>query len=53
MNRQSYIKIMQALVNLMMVLMTEAGKVPAASAKTVGENVMKAITGGTGENKQK
>lgn len=51
MNRQGYIKVMQALVNLMVVLMTEAGKVPAAAAKTVGENVMKAVTGGGGEKK--
>ena len=51
MNRQSYIRIMQALVNLMVVLMTEAGKVPADTAKTVGANVMKAVTGGTGDKK--
>ena len=51
MNRQSYIKVMQALVNLMVVLMTEAGKVPAAAASKVGENVMKAVTGGSGDKK--
>jgi hypothetical protein len=51
MNRQGYMKVMQALVNLMVVLMTEAGKVPMDSAKKVGDSVMKAVTGGTGDKK--
>ena len=49
MNRQGYIKVMEALVSLMVIFMIEAGKVPVMSAKTIGENVLKAITGGTGE----
>jgi hypothetical protein len=52
MNKQGYTRIMQALVNLIVVIMTEAGSVPLESAKKVGQNIMKAITGGTGENKQ-
>lgn len=36
---------MSALVNLMMTIMIEAGKVPVDSAKSVGNAVMKAITG--------
>lgn len=51
MNRQGYIKIMGAVCNLIMVIMIEAGKVPAASAQKVSENIMKALTGGTGEKK--
>ena len=51
MGKQGYIKIMGALVNLMVTIMVEAGKVPMASAKKVGENVMKAITGGGSEKK--
>lgn len=46
MNKQGYIKIMTALVNLMVTIMVEAGKVPLESAKSVGNAVMKAITGG-------
>lgn len=49
MNRQGYIRIMQALCNLIMVIMVEAGKVPLDSARKVSENIMKAITGGTGQ----
>jgi hypothetical protein len=53
MNRTGYIRIMSALVHLMVVIMVEAGKVPLNNATKVGENIMKALTGGTGENKQK
>jgi hypothetical protein len=52
MNRQGYIKIMAALINLLVTIMVEAGKVPYQTAVKVGQNVMKAVTGGTGENKQ-
>lgn len=52
MNRQGYIKIIAALVNLLVTIMVEAGKVPYQSAVKVGENIMKAATGGTGQNKQ-
>lgn len=52
MNRQGYIRIMIALVNLIVVIMTEAGRVPYESAKKVGDNILKAITGGTGKNKE-
>ncbi len=52
MNRQGYIKIIAALVNLLVTIMVEAGKVPYQSAVKVGESVMKAVTGGTGQNKQ-
>ena len=45
MNRQGYINIMKAVVNLIIVIMVEAGKVDIASAKKVGENIMKALTG--------
>ena len=45
MNRQGYINIMKAVVNLIVVIMIEAGKVPIESAKKVGENILKAITG--------
>jgi hypothetical protein len=51
MNKQGYIKIMSALVNLMVTIMVEAGKVPMASAKQVGEAVLKAATGGGAEKK--
>ena len=50
MNRQGYIRIMQALVNLLVVVMVEAGKVPLQGAQKVGENVLKAVTGGTGKS---
>jgi hypothetical protein len=49
MNRAGYIKIMQAAVNLIAVIMTEAGKVPAESARKVAQNILKAVTGDTGE----
>ena len=42
---------MQALVNLIVVIMVEAGKVPFAAAQKVGENILKAATGGSGQNK--
>lgn len=42
---ESYVKIMKALVNLMVTIMVEMGKVPIASARQVGNNVLKAITG--------
>ena len=45
MNRQGYIRIMSAAVNLIVVIMVEAGKVPLDSAKKVGENILKAVTG--------
>jgi hypothetical protein len=51
MSKQGYIRVMQAAVNLIVILMVEAGKVPLNSAQKVGENIMKAITGGTGEKK--
>ena len=51
MNKQGYIKIIGALVNLLVVIMAEAGKVPLASAKQIGEAVMKAATGGGTEKK--
>ena len=38
---------MSALVNLMVTIMVEAGKVPLASAKQIGEAVLKAATGGS------
>lgn len=50
MNRQGYIKIIGALVNLLVTIMVEAGKVPMNSAKQVGDAVMKATTG-SGEKK--
>jgi hypothetical protein len=52
MNRAGYIKIMQALVNLMIVIMVEAGKVPLDSATKIGSSILKAITGDSGENKK-
>lgn len=51
MNKQGYVKIMGALVNLMVTIMVEAGKVPMASAKQIGEAVMKAVSGGGTEKK--
>ena len=50
MNRTGYIRIMSAAVNLIVVIMVEAGKVPMANAQKVGENILKALTGG-GEKK--
>ena len=47
MGKSGYINIMKALVNLMVVIMVEAGKVPMDSAKKVGENVLKAVGGGS------
>lgn len=43
---------MEALVNLIVVIMVEAGKVPVNSATKVGQNILKAVTGGTGTNKK-
>lgn len=40
---------MQAAINLIVVIMVEAGKVPLDSAKKIGQNILKAVTGGTGE----
>jgi|694.fasta_scaffold72074_7 hypothetical protein len=51
MNRQGYIKIMQAVANLIIVIMTEAGKVPVDSARKVGDAFMQAVTGKPGEKK--
>ena len=42
---------MQAVVDLLVVIMIEAGKVPVDTAYKIGQNVMKAVTGGTGEKK--
>lgn len=53
MNRAGYIRIMQALVNLIIVIMVEAGKVPIQNAQKVGENILKATTGGTGKQTTK
>ncbi len=52
MNKVGYIRIMEALINLLVVIMVEAGKVPFTSAVKIGSNILKAITGGTGENKK-
>jgi hypothetical protein len=52
MNKAGYVKIMVALVNLLVVIMVEAGRVPLASATKIGENILKAIAGGTSENKK-
>jgi hypothetical protein len=52
MNKAGYVKIMQALVNLLVVIMVEAGKVPLASATKIGSNILNAVTGGTVENKK-
>lgn len=52
MDRKGYIRIMNALVNLIVVIMVEAGKVPLESAKKVGQNILKATTGGTGKDKE-
>jgi hypothetical protein len=43
---------MEAVVNLIVVIMVEAGRVPVDSAMKVGQNILKAITGGTGTNKK-
>lgn len=51
MNKAGYVKIMQALVNLLVVIMVEAGKVPLSSATKIGSNILGAVTGGT-ENKK-
>lgn len=53
MNRAGYIRVMRALVNLVVVIMIEAGKVPAQSAQKVGENILKAVTGDTGKQTDK
>jgi hypothetical protein len=47
MNKGGYIRIMQAAVNLIIVIMVEAGKVPMESARKVGDNILKALGGGT------
>ncbi len=47
MNKNSYLKIMQAIVNLMIVIMIEAGGVARENASKIGENVLRAITGGS------
>ena len=41
---------MEALVNLIIVVMVEAGRVPLKSAMTIGQFIMQKTTGGTGEN---
>jgi len=51
MDRKGYVRVMQAITNLIVILMVEVGNVPIDSAKKVGENILKAITGGTGEKK--
>ena len=51
MNRQGYIKIMQAVANLIIVIMTEAGKVPLESAKKVANAFMQAVTGKPADQK--
>lgn len=50
MNKAGYVRIMAALVNLLVVIMVEAGRVPLASATKIGSNILKAVAGGTGEN---
>ena len=44
---------MEAIVHLIIVIMVEAGRVPLKSAMKVGENIMKATTGGTGNLEDK
>ena len=53
MNRKSYLKIVKALVELLVVIMTEIGRVPVANAYKVGSNVMKAIVGETPDQVEK
>lgn len=50
MNRKSYVRIIKALVDLLIVIMVEAGRVPFENAARIGTSIMKAVTGGTGEN---
>lgn len=47
MNKQGYVNIMKALVNLLVVIMVEAGKVPIATASKIGQSLMRTVTGGT------
>ena len=49
MNRKSYLKIIEALVNLMYVIIVEAGRVPVNTAITMCKSIIKALTGGTGK----
>ena len=51
--RESYIRVMIAVVNLMVTIMIEFGKVPLKSAHGVGKNVLKAITGRTDDKEKK
>ena len=51
MNSKGYFKIMEAAVNLIIVIMVEAGRVPYDSAKKVGENIYKAVTGSSMDKK--
>lgn len=46
MNRAGYLRIMKAVIDLLAVIMIEAGRVPAESAQRVTMNIWKAITGG-------
>ena len=42
-----------AVVNLIVVIMKEAGRVPAETSMKVGENILKAITGKTSDQIKK
>lgn len=52
MDRKGYIRVMKAIVNLIVVIMIEVGKVPIESAQKIGQNIMKATTGETGKDKE-
>ncbi len=49
MNRQGYIKIMKAVANLIIVIMTEAGRVPLESAKKVANAFLQVVIGSAGK----
>ena len=45
MSRESYYRVIKAILDLLFVVMTEAGRVSAAAAGNITKNIYKSITG--------
>ncbi len=46
MSKEGYYRIIKAILDLLFVIMTEAGRVSANAAGTITKNIYKSITGG-------
>lgn len=53
MNRKNYIRIIDAIIKLLVVVMVEAGKVSIKNAQFIGTNIYKAVVGHPPEDTDK